>query len=175
MLSNHRRRRCPCRHSRGRRHHHHHTYEQQVAYSNRSHRPTTHAQPLRHPYIPNKVLAVRAERRLLEESRYKSMILHIVDVLLLQRTFAAARPHVDLLLLLLGHVVVVSHLQSGTRFDGYWLDVTMVLCAVLDPGLGRRRVRGNDGRTQKSAAASALHSLVHTLHYADRGRLRVVV
>lgn len=57
------------------------------------------------------------ERRLLEEARNKSMVLHIVDVLLLQRTFAATLAQINFLLLLLGHVVVVGH------GDGRWWDV----------------------------------------------------
>lgn len=43
-------------------------------------------------HLPNKVLAMGAKSGLLEEARYEAMILHIVDVLLLQRTLAAAVP-----------------------------------------------------------------------------------
>lgn len=43
-------------------------------------------------HSPNEVLAVRTECRLLEEPRHEFVILDIVDILLLERAFPAARP-----------------------------------------------------------------------------------
>lgn len=61
---------------------------------------------------PNKVLAVRAERRLLEESGNEAMVLDVVDVLLFECTFSIAVPDIELILLLVGHIIVVSHGNS---------------------------------------------------------------
>lgn len=55
---------------------------------------------------PNKILAVRAKRGLLEEARDEAMIFDIIDVLLLQRSLAAAVPHRELVLVHLRHGVV---------------------------------------------------------------------
>lgn len=67
---------------------------------------------------PNEILAVRAERGLLEETRNETMILDIIDVLLLERSFSAAVPHPELVLDL-GHLVqgvlLVSH-DDGPLF-----------------------------------------------------------
>lgn len=52
---------------------------------------------------------MRTECWLLEESRYESMILHIVNVLLFECTFAVSLPDINLILLLLGHIIIVGH------------------------------------------------------------------
>lgn len=59
-------------------------------------------------YSPNKVLAVGAERGLLEEARNEAVILHVVDVFLLQRALPATVPQQqlvvgDLFYFFLGH------------------------------------------------------------------------
>lgn len=59
-------------------------------------------------HSPNKVLAVGAKGGLLEEARNKAMVLHVVDVLLLQRALPAAVPQQQLVVgqflhFLLGH------------------------------------------------------------------------
>lgn len=73
-----------------------------------------------------------AERRLLEESRNEAMILNVIHVLLLQRSFAAAIPERQLvvrLIAVLRKVVVVSHVGhvsylfiSGLEFTSRFLD-----------------------------------------------------
>lgn len=60
-------------------------------------------------HSPNKIFAVRAECWLLEESRYESMVFHIVDILLFQGALSVSLAYVDLVLLLLGHIIVVGH------------------------------------------------------------------
>lgn len=69
-------------------------------------------------YSPNEILAVRAERGLLEEARDEAMILDIIDVLLLQRSLAAAVPHRELVLVL-GHLVQ-GVLLLGHDDDGFF-------------------------------------------------------
>lgn len=66
---------------------------------------------------PDEVLAVRAERGLLEEARNEAMILDIIDVLLLERSLSAAVPHPELILGQIGQigVLLVSH-DDGTLF-----------------------------------------------------------
>lgn len=41
-------------------------------------------------HSPNKILAMRAERRLLEESRDEPVVFDVVNIFLFQRTFPAA-------------------------------------------------------------------------------------
>lgn len=69
-------------------------------------------------YSPDEILAMRAERGLLEEARNEAMIFDIIDVLLLERSFSAAVPHAELILDL-GHlvqgVVLVGH-DDGFAF-----------------------------------------------------------
>lgn len=60
-------------------------------------------------HSPNKVLAVGAEGGLLEEARYEAMILHVVDVFLLQRALPATVPQQQLVV---GHFL---HFLFGHR------------------------------------------------------------
>lgn len=76
-----------------------------------------------------------AERRLLEETRYKSMVLHVVDVLLLQRTFATTLAQINFLLLLLGHVIVVGHGGGGGGGGWYWLVKLKLGFALMEVGV----------------------------------------
>lgn len=55
---------------------------------------------------PDKILAVRAERGLLEEARNEAMIFDIIDVLLLERPLPAPVPHREL-------VLALRHLVQG--------------------------------------------------------------
>lgn len=56
---------------------------------------------------------MRTERRLLEESRYKSMILNIVDVFLFQCTLATSLSQINFILLLFGHIIIsISHVNK---------------------------------------------------------------
>lgn len=80
-------------------------------------------------YSPNEILAVRAERGLLEEARDEAMILDIIDVLLLQRSLAAAVPHRELVLVL-GHLVQ-GVLLLGHDDDGFFSSPRRLLCKIL--------------------------------------------
>lgn len=65
---------------------------------------------------PDEILAVRTERGLLEEARNEVMILDIIDVLLLERTFSATVTHGEFVVALrhLVHdVVLVGHGWAG--------------------------------------------------------------
>lgn len=57
---------------------------------------------------------MRAERWLLEESRYKTMILYIVYVFLFQGTLTSPLAQVDLALLLLRHIIIICHVDAAT-------------------------------------------------------------
>lgn len=71
-------------------------------------------------HSPNKVLAVGAEGGLLEEARYEAMILHVVDVFLLQRALPATVPQQQLVV---GHFLhfLFGHRRSfaGGSFSGF--------------------------------------------------------
>lgn len=65
-------------------------------------------------HSPDKVLAVTAERRLLEESRNKSMVFDIVHVLLLECTLSASIPQRQLVvgIVVLRQHVIVGHVEA---------------------------------------------------------------
>lgn len=76
-------------------------------------------------YSPDEVLAMTAESRLLEEARNEAMVLDIVDVLLLQSSFAFPLTERELpLILLVVLVVFVSHFSFG-------LSQACIRCHVL--------------------------------------------
>lgn len=60
---------------------------------------------------PYKVLAMRTECWLFEESGNEAMILDVKDVLLFQCTFPISVSDIDFILLLLGHIIV-SHFEG---------------------------------------------------------------
>jgi hypothetical protein len=77
-------------------------------------------------HSPDEVFAVAAERRLLEEARNEAMVLDVVDVLLLQRSFASAIAERQLVVLsvILREVVVVGHGCALSDFSRLHLHFT---------------------------------------------------
>lgn len=59
--------------------------------------------------LPNKILAVRTERRLLEESRYKVVVFDVVNILLFERAFAAPQLEAEFRVQIVGIVDAVVH------------------------------------------------------------------
>lgn len=59
--------------------------------------------------LPNKILAMRTKCWLLEESRNEAMIFHIEDIFLFEGTFTISLTVVDLILLLISHIIFVTH------------------------------------------------------------------
>lgn len=66
--------------------------------------------------LPNEILAMRAESRLLEESWDEAMILHIVNIFLLESTFAISLSDVYFVLYLLAQIFLFGHRRSVIGF-----------------------------------------------------------
>lgn len=68
--------------------------------------------------LPYKVLTVRTERRLLEEAWNELVVLHVVDVLLLQGPLAAADLEAELRVHIVGRTLFIAVFFVFRHFEG---------------------------------------------------------